>query len=154
MSTTFEEILARDGYLVYRTQGTSMLPLLRQDRDLVVIRPPDSRLRKHDVALYKRGDSWVLHRVVGVAQDHYLIRGDNTYAIEHVPFGDVFGVLVGFQRKGRDHSVADRGYRRYVRLWCAIYPVRALCFLCRRKAVQAAKKLGIAPHLKKALRRR
>ena len=34
---TFENILDRDGILVYKTKGVSMRPLLRQDRDLVVI---------------------------------------------------------------------------------------------------------------------
>lgn len=63
---TFEDILARDGKLVYKTRGVSMEPMLRQNRDLVVIRVPSSRLKKYDVALYKRGDNYVLHRVVGV----------------------------------------------------------------------------------------
>ena len=35
---TFEDILARDGKLVYKTRGVSMEPMLRQNRDLVVIR--------------------------------------------------------------------------------------------------------------------
>lgn len=62
MSATFEELLERDGKLVYKTRGVSMEPMLRQDRDLVVIRIPFSRLRKYDVALYKRGDSYVLRK--------------------------------------------------------------------------------------------
>ena len=70
---TFEDILARDGKLVYKTRGVSMEPMLRQNRDLVVIRVPSSRLKKYDVALYKRGDNYVLHRVVGVGDGHYLI---------------------------------------------------------------------------------
>ena len=59
MSMTFEDILARDGKLVYKTRGVSMEPMLRQNRDLVVIRVPSSRLKKYDVALYKRGDNYV-----------------------------------------------------------------------------------------------
>ena len=34
---TFEDILSRDGQLVYKTRGVSMEPMLRQNRDLVVI---------------------------------------------------------------------------------------------------------------------
>ncbi len=33
----FEEILDRFGQLVYPNKGVSMMPLLRQDRDLMVI---------------------------------------------------------------------------------------------------------------------
>ena len=36
--STFKEVLARDGVLVYRTRGVSMEPMLRQGRDLVTIR--------------------------------------------------------------------------------------------------------------------
>ena len=142
---TFEEILSRDGKLVYRTRGVSMEPMLRQNRDLVVIRVPSSRLKKYDVALYKRGDNYVLHRVVGVEDGHYLIRGDNTYALEIVPDNAVIGVLDGFQRKGRQISADDRGYQTYVRFWDAVYPLRRWGFRCRRLAVGAARKLGILP---------
>ena len=41
---TFEELLQKDGRLVYRTRGVSMEPMLRQNRDLVVIEVPASRL--------------------------------------------------------------------------------------------------------------
>ena len=142
---TFEDILARDGKLVYKTRGVSMEPMLRQNRDLVVIRVPSSRLKKYDVALYKRGENYVLHRVVGVEDGHYLIRGDNTYALEIVPDSAVIGVLDGFQRKGRQISADDRGYQTYVRFWDAVYPLCRWGFRCRRLAVGAARKLGILP---------
>ena len=150
---TFEDLLARDGYLVYRTHGTSMEPMLRQDRDLVTVRVPTGRLKKYDVALYKRGKAYVLHRVVGVKPDHYLIRGDNTYAIERVPDGAVIGVLSAFLRKGKNHDVNERGYRAYVRFWNAIYPLRHLYAFGRGVAVRLARRLGLLPLIKKALKR-
>lgn len=150
---TFEELLQKDGRLVYRTRGVSMEPMLRQNRDLVVIEVPALRLKKYDVALYKRGTSYVLHRVIGVKSGHYLIRGDNTYALETVPDSAVLGVLTAFQRKGKKYSVTDRGYRCYVRFWDAIYPLRALRAQFRRFAVGIARKLGLLPLLKRLLRR-
>ena len=151
---TFEDVLARDGYLVYRTRGTSMEPMLRQDRDLITARVPTGRLKKYDVALYKRGSAYVLHRVVGVRPDHYLIRGDNTYAIERVPDEAVIGVLSAFLRKGKNHDVNERGYRAYARFWNGIYPLRHLLVYGRNAAVRLAGKLGLLPLIKKILRRR
>lgn len=151
MSATFEELLARDGCLVYKTRGVSMEPMLRQNRDLVVIRVPASRLKKYDVALYRRGDAYVLHRVIEDRGNHYLIRGDNTYALEHVPDSAILGVLTGFCRKGKQYDVTDRAYRRYARVWTAIYPLRAFCVRFRRAAVKIARRLGILPLLKRAL---
>lgn len=150
--TTFEEILSRDGRLVYRTKGKSMEPMLRQYRDLVIISPPSARLKKYDVALYKRESSYVLHRVIDVAADHYLIRGDNTYYLENVPDSAVIGVLTGFQRKGKYYDTTDTAYMRYVRFWHTIYPLRLVIFHCRMIAVGIARKTGILRVIKKFLR--
>ena len=69
----FEEVLEKEGRLVYRIKGVSMLPMLRQNSDIVVIARPQGRLKKYDVALYRRGPSYVLHRVIGLADDGYVI---------------------------------------------------------------------------------
>lgn len=126
MSTaSFETLLARDGKLVYKTKGSSMKPMLRENRDLVIIEKPAGRLRRYDVALYRRGTSYVLHRVIRVRERDYAIRGDNTYRMEYgITDADVLGVLSAFVRNGREYSVAAPGYRFYVRLWCMLYPLR------------------------------
>lgn len=151
--TRFEDLLRNDGRLVYKTKGTSMEPMLRQNRDLVIVEVPSSRLQKYDVALYKRDEKYILHRVIGIEDDGYRIRGDNTFFTERVPFDAVIGVLTRFQRKGKLHTVSERGYRFYVRFWNAIYPLRALWRRIRRLIINAAKKLGLLPTLKKLFRR-
>jgi Peptidase S24-like. len=153
MHTIFEELLSHDGKLVYKTKGVSMQPMLQQNRDLVIIQAPVCRLKKYDVALYKRDDQYILHRVVKVMPDHYLIRGDNTYSLEYVPDSDVIGILMGFQRKGKQYSVIDTSYLLYVHIWQAIYPLRALSVRLHHFSVRIAHKLGIAPLLKKILRK-
>ena len=152
--TRFEDLLQKDGRLVYKTKGTSMEPMLRQNRDLVIIEVPSSRLQKYDVALYRRDDKYVLHRVIGVDDGFYRIRGDNTYAIEQIPFDAVIGVLARFNRKGKMHDVTEPGYRFYVRFWNAIYPLRAARKHIRQLLIRVAKKLGILPLLRKLLRRK
>ena len=149
--TTFEEILARDGTLVYKTRGRSMEPLLRQDRDLVVISAISSRLQKYDVALYKRGSQIVLHRVIKVMPDHYLIRGDNTYTLEKVPDSAVLGVMTAFKRNGREYQAADKACKRYARFWNAVYPLRYTLFRLKGFLLTAARRTGLTPLLKKLL---
>ncbi len=153
-TATFEDILACDGRLVYKTRGVSMEPMLRQNRDLVEIEVPAGRLKRFDVALYRRRDQYVLHRVIQVKDGYYRIRGDNTYALEHVPDGDVIGVLKGFVRKGKQHSVDARGYRCYVFVWNALYPLRALWMHGVRLLKRIARKTGLTPVLKKLMKRK
>lgn len=121
-----------------------MKPMLYVNRDLVIISVPQGRLQPYDVALYRRGSAYVLHRVIQVREKDYLIRGDNTYRLEVVPDSAVIGVLTGFKRKGKDYSVQDPAYRRYVRVWCAIYPARKVLVYLIRKAKAAARKMGIS----------
>ncbi len=132
-STTIAEELERHGSCASTTSGTSMRPLLKTGRDVVVIEVPKGELRRFDVALYRYpSGKYVLHRVIRVKADEYLIRGDNTYVIEHIPKEWVLGVLVRFNRKGKSHSVTERPYRVYVALWSFIYPVRHLLYAVRR----------------------
>lgn len=151
---TIEKILKRDGMLVYKTRGVSMRPMLRENRDLVIIRVPGSRLKKYDVALYKRGKYTVLHRVIRVEKDHYLIRGDNTYRMEIVPDSAVIGVLSKFQRDGKEISVENPAYQWYARFWTEIYPLRNLIWRGRGQAVRCVKAMGLYPFLKRVLRKR
>lgn len=129
-----EALLRRDGVLVYKTRGVSMRPLFKENRDLVTIRPcKRGGLKKYDVPLYRRRDGrFTLHRIIGVQNDTYVIRGDNTFAKEYVPESRIVGVLTEFQRKGKQHTVDESGYRAYARFWNAVYPVRLALHKVRR----------------------
>ena len=64
---TFEDMLYSYGYIVYTNVGYSMLPLLRERRDITEIRPkPNCCCKKYDVVLYRRGDQYILHRILRV----------------------------------------------------------------------------------------
>ena len=130
---TMEELLKRDGFLVYKTRGVSMRPLFKENRDLVTIRPFDGRLKKYDVPLYRRRDKrYTLHRIIKVRENDYVIRGDNTFFKEYVSDNAIVGVLTSFQRKKKEYPVTSRGYRFYARFWNFIYPLRFVLHKCRR----------------------
>ena len=151
--TTFEEILSRDGRLIYKTRGVSMQPMLYQNRDLVIIETFEGRLKPYDVALYRRGKQYVLHRVLSLGDGVYYIRGDNTYTIETVPEGNVLGVLTGFVRKGKQHQVTEPGYRFYSRFWHFIYPLRLFRLRLRSRFKKLLAKRGLLEPLKQFLRK-
>ena len=145
----FAEMLRRDGFLVYKTQGVSMRPLFKQNRDLVTIKPYHGRLKKYDVPLYpkKNGSGYLLHRIIEVRENDYVIRGDNTFVKEYgITDDDIIGVLTDFKRKGKSYSVSHTGYRLYARIWNSIYPLRHLLRKCRllggkvKRAIKGEKK--------------
>ena len=118
-SISYEEYLAQNGSMTYTNVGVSMLPLLRQGRDLFILeKKGPERCRVGDVVLYRRGEKYVLHRVVEVREKDYVILGDNCVAREYgIKDDDVIGVMTGFVRSGKEHSVTDFGYRLYSALW-------------------------------------
>ena len=123
---TFEELLNEKGYIVYTNVGYSMMPLLRQRRDVIEIRKKGSgRCKKYDVVLYKRGDKYILHRILKVLPKGYIIVGDhNTFLERDVTDDMILGVMTRVVRDGKTISVDNFWYKAYVHLWCDVYPVR------------------------------
>ena len=133
IKTTYEGELNRKGRFIYTCSGVSMLPLLRQYKDLFIIEKKQGRCEKYDVVLYKRQPkSFVLHRVVAVRERDYVILGDNCLNKEYgITDEDIIGVMTSFVRNGKEYSVSHHGYRMYTRVWYLLYPVRRIMMQCR-----------------------
>ena len=139
--TTFEKELERKGTITYTCKGVSMLPLLRQQRDLFTVSKRDGRCKKYDVVLYRRKDgAYVLHRVIKVLEDSYVILGDNCLNKEYgIQDKDILGIMTSFVRDGKEYSVENGAYRMYIKVWVALYPVRYVWKILRgyfRKIIQ------------------
>lgn len=125
---TFEELLNQDGYLAYTSVGSSMLPFLRQYRDIIEIqrKDPYTPCKRYDVVLYKRGDKYILHRVLQVRPNDYVICGDHNIWREYgITDAQILGVMTRIIRNGKSILLSDWRYRLYVHLWCDFYHVRA-----------------------------
>ena len=124
---SLERELRENGVYASVTRGTSMRPLFKTNRDMIIIRSVSTELKKYDVVLYRnRAGKYVLHRIVKVLPDKYLIRGDNTYSLEHIAKERIIAVLTEFNRKGKKGSVEDLSFKIYSSVWNFIYPIRLL----------------------------
>lgn len=125
---SYEEFLEKNGELTYTNVGVSMMPLLRQGKDLFTVKKKDPavRCKVGDVALYKRPpDKYVLHRVIEVRPDSYVILGDNCIGKEYgIRDEDVLGIMTGYVRGGKTHTVEETGYRMYSFVMLHTIPVR------------------------------
>ncbi len=138
---SLEQVLAAEGKLVCTTSGISMKPLFADRRDTVVILPKNGRLKKYDVPLYRRGDEYVLHRVIEVLPDSYIIRGDNCEAKEYdIRDEDVLGVLSAFYRKNKYFEVENLLYRIYSVMIVAVFPFLSLFRRTKWKFARILKK--------------
>ena len=141
---TFEEILDENGYLVYTNVGRSMMPLIRQHRDLIEIRKKGpERCKKYDVVLYKRGSKYILHRILEVLPEgRYVIAGDNnTFLEKDITDENIIGVMTKVVRDGKPVEMDDKMYQAYVHMWCDFYPVRAGILKVKRKTRSGLSKI-------------
>ena len=131
MLTSFEEELEKNGRIAFTNVGVSMKPLLREGRDVMLIRRCDGKdVKKYDAVLFRRPwiqgrGEYVLHRVLKRRPDGVLwIVGDNCTDGEDVAPENVLGVLEAIQRKGKRIPVTAFSYRVYVFFWGVLYPLR------------------------------
>lgn len=138
----YKTALETHGFLAFVPRGNSMWPTLKNGKQSVVLLPKKGRLKRMDVAMYKRDDgTFVLHRVIEVKDDGYVFCGDSMSVSlkEFVREEQVFGVMTGYYRNRRyitaeDESFTRRGERLYGNETRRILKVKAAGFLYRVKS--------------------
>lgn len=140
----FRTQLKETGQYITVVRGVSMFPMLRNTKDPILIVPAVGELKPYDIAVYNKTDRYIVHRVLEVKSDHYVIRGDNCDNVEYVPKNLVEGKVEGFWRFGKYIPTGSRWQRIYAHLWVTINPLvrlthntRQILFALKSKLVRA-----------------
>lgn len=101
--------------VVFSPKGTSMLPLIRQNVDKVVLKKAPNKLKKYDLPLYlRKNGQFVLHRVVGIEKSGYVMCGDNQFEREHgIKNEQILALACGVYRENEYLSFDDKKYVNY-----------------------------------------
>lgn len=109
-------------------RGSSMLPFIREGRDLVNLRLPDS-VDVGDIVLAHLPQRYVLHRIIDINQNRLTLMGDGNLTItERCTKADVLGVVVGIVRDGKRTVRPGKA-----RVWRALYPLRRIFLAVYRR---------------------
>ena len=138
-----EEILAGGGEFRMYPRGKSMLPLIVQDRDSVVLRRnKDSTAKKHDIVFYRRkSGQFVLHRVMKIEKDgSYTMCGDNQTVLEKgIGKEQIIGYVSRLYKGKKERNIRSLSYRLYIFFYCFMpfrkairFPKRAMMAVYRR----------------------
>lgn len=121
----FREQLEAGKTVKFSPRGISMLPMLRQGMDSVVLSPLPEKLCKYDLPLYRRDNGkYVLHRIVEVGETYTCV-GDNQFEREeNLRHDQMIAVVSAFTRGNREYSADHPGYRLYCRFWHHSRPLR------------------------------
>lgn len=121
-----ERIAAGDNVRI-RLKGNSMYPLLRNNKEMVVLSPCNvNELKPMDVVLFRYRGDYVLHRIINRKGEQLLMQGDGIYAsFEQCCLADVVGIVTKVIRpSGAEISTHSRRWRAISRLWRAFEPLR------------------------------
>ena len=143
------EKLESGGTVTFTPNGTSMMPMLRDGKDVVVLKKPQGRLHLFDVPLYRRNNGqYVLHRVIDFGKDgSYVMCGDNQFAKEKgIKDEQILAVMSGFFRKGKAYQINSLRYRAYVNFWYYTRFFRRVWRAVKRRMTEA---FNIQPKQKK-----
>ena len=99
-SYKFEEVLDKDGELIFTNVGYSMYPLIKQREDVLRIVKSDT-YKKGDIVLYKSEiDHYVLHRILKIKKDKVILAGDyNYFKDKPISKDKILGVLRSITKK-------------------------------------------------------
>lgn len=120
-----KEQLGNGGTVNFTITGTSMLPLLVQGRDSVVLSPAEE-VKINDIIFYRRDNgAFVLHRIIGIDDKGYILCGDNQWVKEYgIRDHNIIGVVTEIKRDGKVFSVNDKKYVKYCNRWLKLFPIR------------------------------
>ena len=114
----YKSELLKKGVIAFVPRGESMWPMLKNRKQSVIVKVKTERLKPFDVALYQRQSGVnVLHRVIKVTEDGYVMCGDSQTTPEKVEESAVYGVMEGFYRGKTYISAIDGAYCATVQKW-------------------------------------
>ena len=115
-------------------KGTSMLPLLREGIDSAVLSRCDEPARG-DVVLYRRdGGDYVLHRIIALRGDRYVMCGDNQHIAEGgIRRDQIIATMTSYYRGEREMRTDSLSYKLYCARRVFIRRARNLFLRIRRR---------------------
>lgn len=150
-----QQLIEKRGFVLSVPHGASMRPVLWGGRHCVAVAPLKGEPAVGDLLLFtfplNGRETNVVHRLVEIRGEGegrvYLTRGDNCLESEQVRREEIIGRVAEVHRIGgfrpwyaipaRRFAVTDRAYRRYSRLWAALWPVRRQYYRLRARVYGA-----------------
>jgi signal peptidase I len=107
------EVVRATGSATLKVTGLSMLPAIWPGDVLTVSRVSPKLIEPDQVVLYRHNGKFTAHRVVEVAHDHFLTRGDCVPSLDPpVTFSAMVGQVIAVSRNGRAVKFQPSAWQR------------------------------------------
>ena len=130
-----ESELSAGRSVIFKVKGNSMYPFLRNGIDSVRLAPVNQPLVKNDVVIFKYYGNQILHRIIKIDGERYILQGDGIIINrEHCRKEDVIGVVTHiFRGEGRMIPVTSLKWKILSWIWLSLrFARRYLLTILRR----------------------
>lgn len=113
-----EPVIASDGEFRLFHKGVSMMPLLRQGIDSVMLAKLNREPKKYDIVAYRRPNGQiVIHRIMKIKKDECIMCGDNHGELERgITKGNILAIVKGIYRDEEYIDLAtSKWYKKYLK---------------------------------------
>ncbi len=113
-----EPVISSNGEFRLFHKGVSMMPLLRQGIDSVVLTKLDREPQKYDIVAYRRPNGQiVIHRIMKIRKDECIMCGDNHGELEYgITKNNILAVVKGIYRDEEYVDLAtSKWYKKYLK---------------------------------------
>lgn len=111
-----DEVISNGGEFSITPNGISMLPLLRPGIDSVTLVSPNN-IKKGDIVLYRRDNGkFVLHRVMIIKNNEYIMCGDNQKRFEYgITSAHLLAKVKEMYREDEKINTESKQYKKYLK---------------------------------------
>ncbi len=135
--TDVADMIAGGHKVLITAKGWSMLPMIWDSRDKLLLAPPSENSFTVGRLLFVRLSSmrYILHRLEDVDGERLILRGDgNPYQREECDRSEVIGELIAVERAGEMIMLGSEEWDYYTRFWpknaflrrCLLYAYKKL----------------------------
>ncbi len=119
MYPVIKEVIENGGEVSIIATGDSMMPMLTDGRDSIVLTQRTGKLKKYDLPFYRRKNGvFVVHRVVKIVNGEYILCGDNQFSLEKdITDKEVIAMVKSFTRNNKTYTVESKKYKLYCIFW-------------------------------------
>lgn len=123
-----KEALRSNATVPLTVTGSSMMPLLKPQRDVVWLEQCDvHQIKKGDILLFERENGKpVLHRVIKVKNNVLIMNGDALSWAEQIKKTQVIACVKKFERNKKMFTCDSKRVKLWNALWSVTRPVRTI----------------------------
>ncbi|MBQ7433261.1 MAG: S24/S26 family peptidase [Lachnospiraceae bacterium] len=124
--STLRQIVENGQEVSLKISGSSMMPFLIHERDMILFGPVKGELKKGDMVFFQRQEGqFVMHRICKITPEGYYIVGDAQVVIEGpIKREQIFAKVNRARRKGKWIDENDFWWKFFEKVWIRIIPLR------------------------------